>query len=109
MSRGLGKIQHRLIKILRAHPGHLDTFELTARVYELSPDERGHVVLSHVQVGAVRRALRALVNKGIIATVGRHWRGGRQHWANPEAAARYHERVSTVFGREITATSFHDG
>ena len=96
MSRGLGAIQRRLVEILERHDGLLDTFELAAHAYDLTPSE----VLSEAELVSVRRALRGLVRKGMIADLGRRGRrDGRQRWASLAAEARYEEPVKNTLGR----------
>lgn len=96
MSRGIGAIQRRLVETLEQHEGLLDTFELAAHAYGLNPDT---ALLEEAQLVAVRRALRGLARKGVIADLGRRgWSGGRRRWANLGAAARYRERTKAAFG-----------
>jgi uncharacterized ferredoxin-like protein len=96
MSRGLGKIQARLLKILRAHATTsprarvrgLDTIELADRVYHGFPAPRNQKLAEPKHEVAVRRALASLAKTGLVVRVGmrasrshgirrNHWRAGR--------------------------------
>jgi hypothetical protein len=98
MSRGLGAVQRRILEILSAEDGLIDTLEIAGRVFDCAADAHGVVLISPAQAVSVRRACRGLVEAGKIADLGRHWHNGRQRWANTEAAERYRARVAAVFG-----------
>src|SRR5918994_6581697 len=66
MSRGLGRTQRRLIEILDAHNVYVDTYTLTARVYDLHPNADGSTVISDAQARAVHPALMSLEKQGMV-------------------------------------------
>ena len=96
MSRGHGKIQARLLAILRAHAPTsprvrargLDTIELADRVYYGFPVPKFHKLAEPKHEVAVRRALASLAREGLVIRLGIrpggpydlrrcHWRAGR--------------------------------
>jgi hypothetical protein len=90
MSRGLGKVERRLLEILERHPRtRFDAYTLTVLVYNLNPDEHGWWTIWEVaQIVAVRRALRVLAAKQKIKQTGlgrvildaHHYAHGRRFW-----------------------------
>jgi hypothetical protein len=82
MSRGRGKVQRRLLDILNADDRAFETFELTAQVFGVAPDERGQILVTDAQLVAVRRALQRLACERVIRSFGRGFRDGRRRWAN---------------------------
>lgn len=91
MSRGLGKLQRAALDVV-TRDGMLDSIEIAGRLFDTK-------TVSPAQDSATRRALRGLAERGALTDMGRYWRGGRRHWATPDEAARYRERVRAVFGR----------
>jgi len=85
MSRGMGDVQRRLLAIFdHAKNDLVDTFELTASVYELKPDATGFVSVSEAELSSVRRALILLAKQGWVCGL-RGFHNGRQCWGLPHA------------------------
>jgi hypothetical protein len=89
MSRGFGKIQTRLLSILRAHAataprGGLDTIELADRIYYTGPPPKFHKRAKPKHEVAVRRALTGLAKKRLVSRLGMRpsepYRIRRCHW-----------------------------
>ena len=78
MGRGLGRIQTKLLAILRAHATTsprarthgLDTVELAHRVYRGLPVPRFRKRVESKHEVAVRRALAGLARKGLVVRLG---------------------------------------
>ena len=102
MSRGAGKLQRRLLAILEEDEDLIDTYELTARAFDYEADADGQITLNEVHLVSVRRALSGLVRTGKLLDLGRHWRGGRKHWANERVALRY--LIRTMQMQNVMAT-----
>src|SRR5918995_5306449 len=81
MSRGHGRLQQDLLRLLDENPRALDTFTLAASVYGCSPNADGRMLVNDAQLVAVRRAMAGLVKQGKAFDLGRHWHAGRRHWA----------------------------
>jgi hypothetical protein len=77
MSRGLGKLQHKIIAALA--DGRVDTIGLTCRLTGMNP-------CPAIDVVNVRRALRSLARRGLVVDLGRGFVAGRRYWALPEHA-----------------------
>jgi len=93
MSRGPGKVQRRVLDLFAAKPDWMpDSIELAARVFDKNP-------ISDSEHVSVRRALRALVQSGVVVDMGRHWHDNRKRWCLPAKARAYHARVEQAFGR----------
>lgn len=82
MSRGHGKVQQRLLDILNGDDRAFETFELTARVFDVSSNEDGEILVTDAQLVAVRRALQRLACERVIRSFGRGFGDGRRRWAN---------------------------
>lgn len=96
MSKGLGRIQSRVLATLEARTS-ADPFTLAAEVLEVSPDGDRVRHLSNAQLTTVRRALASLQRRGLAYRlfIGR---GGRGYWATREKALAYAERTARAFG-----------
>ena len=71
MSRGHGKIQHRVLELLSAdEPGLSWAIELAAQVSEC-PVVNGRKLVTRAQLHAVQRALRKLAAEGLVVAFGR--------------------------------------
>jgi hypothetical protein len=90
MSKGHGKLQRRLLEILDASRA-FETFELTAQVFAVRPDEHGRIIVTATQVVAVRRALQKLAHEGVIYDLG--YGGRRKVWANERLGLRVKIRM----------------
>jgi hypothetical protein len=84
MSRGIGKLQRDLLKILEKNTEEIDTFSLTVFVYDIQPDADGFYSISNAQHTAVRRALSNLRKRGLVVEMGRRYQCNRCHWATVE-------------------------
>ena len=93
MSRGHGRVQQRLAAALERSDEILDTFVLAAIAFDYEPDESGRITVAERHLGSVRRALTKLAAEGLIFDLGRHWPGGRRHWANERIALRFKIRA----------------
>jgi hypothetical protein len=92
VSRGLGRIQTKLLAILRAHAVTsprsralgLDTIELAQRVYHHFPVPKFHKLTEAKHEVAVRRALASLARKRLVRRLGMlasgPYRIRRCHW-----------------------------
>jgi hypothetical protein len=76
MSRGLGRIQLKLLAILDEHPC-VDTYVAARLLYR--PDASGSVILTAAQVKATHRALRGLLACDRVEAFGRNSHG-RMQW-----------------------------
>jgi hypothetical protein len=74
MSKGLGKIQIEMQRIIEASDKPLSTFELAAMLYRPAGD------LTPAQIKATGRAVRGLVKRGKVQKEG-HGSDGRARWA----------------------------
>jgi hypothetical protein len=81
MSRGPGRIQSRLLRLLEETAGVIDTFSAAATVYDCRPDADGTTTIPESQLVAVRRALASLAKQGKVYA-GHRGRDGRRLWAN---------------------------
>jgi len=80
MSRGLGRLQRRLLEIFERDPGAYGTpLDLAVVVYDVQPDDHGLYVVDGAQASAVRRALISLYKRGKIRRDGFR-SNGRQGW-----------------------------
>jgi len=97
MSRGLGRLQRAVLKLLEENR-HFDTREIAELAHAVEPDENGVCVVTDAQYVSVRRALAALARQGMAM---RTFRGpdGRQRWANLRFTLDYRARVEAAFGR----------
>lgn len=92
MSRGLGKVQRMCLDVLDKQESTLDSIEIAGRALDKCEiNDSEHV--------SFRRALRKLADRGLVVDMGRGFRDGRRHWALPDVARRYFERVEVAFGR----------
>jgi hypothetical protein len=82
MSRGLGKLQRELLKILEESAEEINTITLAAEVYRVQPDADGFRGVNDAQHAAVRRALCGLRRQGLVVELGRRYRCNRCHWAS---------------------------
>ncbi len=98
MSRGHGDVQRRVLAVLRDHSGTWDSIAGTAAVF-------GRDRVSPSEATSVRRAVWLLAGERLAADTGRGSRLGRQHWAEPAAAAAYREWVRAAFGGRAIARS----
>ena len=91
MSRGHGRIQRQCMDVIAQAGDSLDSIEIAGRALRKNRiNESEHV--------SFRRALRKLCDEGLIVDLGRAWRRGRRHWALPEVAIAYCERLGNTFG-----------
>jgi hypothetical protein len=81
MSRGPGKLQVELLRLLEASPLTMDTFELAAAAYAVEPDEEHRRIISNAQISAAQRGLAGLAKAGKAVSLGRG-HNGRGRWAN---------------------------
>jgi hypothetical protein len=87
MSKGYGKIQRSLLTILAGDDRLFETFELTAWVFDVPPNEAGATLVTEAQLVSVRRALHKLASEGLIVDLGRRGQpAGRRLWASKRAA-----------------------
>jgi hypothetical protein len=114
MSRGHGRIERALLAILDVADNHLNTFELTAAVFTLQPDNTGLVVISPARIGAVRRALRKLAREGLVVPVGssktspgRGWHDRRAHWISARTLPAYRQREEASLDRLAEMLAAH--
>jgi len=79
MSRGHGKLERRLLEIIRSEKRLFETMELAGRAYGARYVEQLRLwLVSRAQVMATQRALRALAGEGLILDLGR--KGSRKWW-----------------------------
>ena len=84
MSRGAGWVERAILDAL-TRKGVLDTFQVTAAVFDCPP-RRGVVTVSNAQLASVRRALRNLEKQGRVA--GTRGFGRKRHlWSLPAAGS----------------------
>ena len=70
MSRGLGRIQRECLRVIESYEdaGKMPTtFNITAEVYQVTPDRFGNRMVSDTQHVATKRALSSLRRKGLVA------------------------------------------
>jgi DNA-binding transcriptional ArsR family regulator len=107
MSKGLGHIEHEVLRLLPQAPrGHADSLTLAALIYRVKLPEECyrnfpgtfylHDDVSSAQRSAVRRALASLKRKGLVEETGR-WQRGRRYWkiAGTESSAELLQRALT--------------
>jgi hypothetical protein len=94
MSKGLGKIQRRVLDEMAAL-GRTDTFELTAAVFDVKPSEDGVRLLSTTQLSSVRRAVRRLAKLGLVICRAQSSRRCRQEIIPPMEQVRFVEVICT--------------
>jgi len=70
MSRGLGWVQRRLLEILNSQDRVIETFELAALVFDVSPGPDGVTKVNPAQIFATKRALRKLATEGSVTALG---------------------------------------
>lgn len=90
MSRGLGRIQLKVLAVLKAK-GYMDSISIAGAVFKKR-------TVDHSEAVSVRRALCTLARDGLVEDMGRHWNDGRRRWGLPEQVAAYNKRVQNVFG-----------
>jgi len=95
MSRGLGRIQRMCLDVLTEQGKMLDSIEIAGRAL-------GKEVINDSEHTPFRRALRKLSAKGLVVDMGRRFWSGRRHWALPEVAKHYFERIESVLGRRAS-------
>jgi hypothetical protein len=66
MSRGIGRIQRECLRALGAATEPLNTFAITADVYQIKPDTYDNRMCNDAQHTAVKRALAGLRRKGLV-------------------------------------------
>lgn len=91
MSRGPGKAQTELLRIIDQGDDRLDTFRLATMLYH--PRATGDVVLSMAEIKATHRALRGLLKDGKIEDFGCNSLG-RMQWAKLGSRDRLIEKVT---------------
>jgi hypothetical protein len=70
MSRGLGRIQRECMRVIERYEAtgkRPTTFNITAEVYQVEPDQDSNRLVSDAQHVAVRRALANLRRKGLVS------------------------------------------
>jgi hypothetical protein len=95
MSRGKGWVQNKIIELL-GQQERIDSFKLTAEVYDVTPDETGWRWLSQSQLASVRRALYRLQDAGDAYMIHLGHPRGRSYWALPDAAFRYVDQTTRM-------------
>ena len=93
MSRGLGKVQRMCLDVLRQHDWVVDSITIAAEALSKQ-------AISESEHASFRRALRKLAAHGLVIDMGRCFRDGRRHWATPETAKRYFDKVEITFGKQ---------
>ncbi|MGY3614843.1 hypothetical protein [Bradyrhizobium sp. USDA 10063] len=88
MSRGNGRIQRDLVAALESRDKLVDTFQLTAEVYRLEPNDEGVIMLNDAMLVSVRRALVKLAAERKIFKVMRG-HNKRAYWANERLGLWY--------------------
>lgn len=86
MSRGMGRIERRALRILEQERRLIETFELAARVYGIEPDEHGVTAVTENALSSARRALTSLAKKELVCGIG-GYRDHRIRWCLLELAA----------------------
>jgi hypothetical protein len=84
MSRGMGRIERRLLTIFKEKAGQFSTFDLAAMVYDIEAGADQMRWLSDAQLSAVRRALIRLSENpscGVNVCGMRGFHDRRQRWA----------------------------
>ena len=71
--RPRGRIETKVLALLRHEPGTLDAAELAFRVYHIDP-------VPIPAYSAVRRALSSLARKGLVCAGSRQHSNGRRRW-----------------------------
>ena len=99
MSRGIGKVQSELLRILERED-RLDTFQLAALVYQVKADEHGRTILTRSQLTAIRRGLQGLLKRGRIEEFGRNSLG-RMQWRRLSSRDRDIAKAETAIEAEI--------
>jgi hypothetical protein len=70
MSRGLGRVQRKLLELL-ADGEHHGSLHLARDVYSIPFNNDGWQIVSNSRSAAIRRALRALAKAGLVEDCGR--------------------------------------
>ncbi len=78
----IDRVERALIEILGRNRKPVDTYELTALVFDVKPDRSGRIEVNDAQLTSVRRALLNLKRAGKAVDMGRRWHGGRRRWAS---------------------------
>jgi hypothetical protein len=94
MSKGLGRLQVEMLRIIEADGKPLSTFELAAMLYHPAGE------LTPSQIKATGRAVRGLVKRGNVQKEG-HGRDGRARWAK----AGYENPVVKAFKEKMRANT----
>jgi len=96
MSKGMGTIERQALEIVATTNKVLWPAEIAAKIFgfELPKywSKRYPHKIPDAKIGTVRRALRSLVKRGLIESMGRRFRGGQIGYANPAYAADYRKR-----------------
>jgi len=80
MSRGLGRLQRRLLELFEQDPGAYSTaLDLAVILYDVKPNNDGMRLVTSAQHSAVNRALIGLYKRGKIRRDGFR-SNGRQGW-----------------------------
>jgi hypothetical protein len=105
MSRGLGRVEQQILAATEKDE-LLDVPQLIERIYQIEPHEgnvrydakQGKVVtiIPEACLVSVRRALRSLLRKGMIARL-RGFRGGWYKYANVAYAEQYCKKQDAEF------------
>jgi hypothetical protein len=92
MSRGMGRIQRRLLDSLPEQIKPVSTFEFAAIAYRLTPNAENVTVVTEAQLSAARRSLFRLAQAGLISS-SRGFRDRRQRWATLEVWNAYYDQM----------------
>lgn len=106
MSRGLGKLQRRLLAAMRDSHWH-DTAALAATVYGLRPHTTITARPTMAQLSGVRRALAGLVERGLAFRHGRQWTTSKQRWLADQVRQGHY--LGTSFPKRPVHWFEHDG